>query len=672
MPPTLNPCVPPAAPAPGLNVNLRKLIVSALVLPLPVVAALVFFRREAADIWADRWTARGEATAAELSPEAVAGGQAIASLTLHPAALVGGESCTVTVTLRHPAPQGGAHLAVSAGGPAARAPKGVTIPAGATGANFKVVTEPVGGLTAVRLTVSREGQTEADTLTLMPRPRREWYAAPEGSAAGSGAKDSPWELATALAGGPGGDKVKPGDTLWLRGGRYAGAFTSTLEGRQDAPVIVRAAGGERVLIDRAGVGEAKQPALKVRGAWVWFWGLEVTNSHLDRSRQSPYSGRDEPWRGSGADLYAPHVKFINCVFHDNGHGIWDKQDMTEVHGCLFYYNGNNKREHAIYTGNSEGTKYITDNLVFAQGGYGILAHSDSPKSAQRGLHIEGNVCFNNGAITGDDQTTGNLQVGGVEGVPAERIVVKNNFVYAAPGAPASKSNGLRLGFEDRRNLDVRLLDNYLVARRPLRVWWWRRIECAGNTIIASGEACELLSPEGAEPPDYRWDYNTYLGAGGEPPSFVSNSKEYSFARWRQKVGLDANSRYAADAPAGGEGPRVFLRPNRYEAGRAHIVVFNRGAHERVAVDLGGLLSAGQQFEIRDAQNFHAAPVVRAVYDGGPVWLPLKLSETAAPVGRVEKAPLHTAPELAVFVLSPRGPSPASAPVRPPSGRKTFR
>lgn len=95
-----------------------------------------------------------------------------------------------------------------------------------------------------------------------------------------------------------------------------------------------------------------------------------------------------------------------------------------------------------------------------------------------------------------------------------------------------------------------------------------------------------------------------------------------------------------------------MRPNRYEAGRAHIVVFNRGARERIEVDLGGLLSKGRGFEIRDVQNFHGGPVLRAVYDGGPVSLLLKPGEVARPAGRVEKAPSHTAPELAVFILSP--------------------
>jgi hypothetical protein len=652
--------LPPAVQS--IDLSLRKLIALLLMLPLPVVAALLFIRHKSDEISADRWTAHGETVEAALTPESIAQGQAIASLTLHPATLVGGQPSHVNITLRYPAQRGGEKISINADNPAhVRLPASVTIQPGATNTSFKVETSTVTRPISIGLAFAHEGKTQSNTLMLLPRARREWYAATDGSAQGNGSQRSPWDLPTALAGGAGLNKIEPGDTLWLRGGRYTGTFTSTLTGRTDAPIIVRAAQDERVVLDRAGVGESKQPALKVRGASVWFWNLELTNSHPERSRNSPYTKTDEPWRGSGADVYAPHVKFINCVFHDNGHGIWDKQDMTEVHGCLFYYNGNNKREHALYVGNGEGTKFITDNVVFAQAGYGILAHSDSPKSTQRGLHIEGNACFANGAITGDDQTTGNIQVGGVSGVPAARIVVKNNFIYSPPDTPASKSNGLKLGYEDKHNVDLKLLDNYVVARRPLRVWWWQRVECAGNTIITDADACEVLTPEGFEPSSYFWDFNSYTTTSAQGASFISNAKTYSFPRWRERTGLDAHSQYLV--PHAGATvaipPRVFVRPNRYETGRAHVVVFNRGAVERVAVDLGGVLAQGQEFEIRDAQNFYGQAVARGVYDGSNVSLPLRLQDVAPPVGRVERAPAHTSPAFAVFVVLPR-PSPLKA------------
>src|ERR1700681_1092391 len=48
-------------------------------------------------------------------------------------------------------------------------------------------------------------------------PAAEFYVAPNGSASGDGSTARPWNLATGL-GQPA--SVHPGDTIWLRGGRY--------------------------------------------------------------------------------------------------------------------------------------------------------------------------------------------------------------------------------------------------------------------------------------------------------------------------------------------------------------------------------------------------------------------------------------------------------------------
>jgi hypothetical protein len=617
-------------------------IVFILALPVPVVAALLVFHLSGAGP-AGGGQAVGSGEARSLA--AIPGAQAVTSLTVSPAVAVGGGSSVATVTLRYPAEGAGAVVNLSTDGAAlAHAPKSVTVRAGQKSASFVVRTERVAAQKTAGLSASYGSASAIDRLTLMPPERPGWHVAPDGSARGRGTKDSPWDLASALAGRK---EIKPGDTVWLRGGRYTGAFVSALEGSAAAPVVVRAVPDERAIIDRAGVGEDKQPALKVKGAHVWFWGLEVTNSNADRSRKSPYGGRDEPWRGSGADVYAPDVKFINMVFHDNGHGVWDKQDGTEITGCLFFYNGNNKREHGLYVGNSVGTKYISDNVVFAQGGYGILAHSDSPKSAQRGLHIEGNVSFNNGALTLDDQTTGNIQVGGVEGVPAERVVLKNNYVYTSPGSAAAKNNGIRLGYEDRNNRDVKVLDNYIVSARPLRLWWWQSVEFLGNTIYSQGEALDVLMKPGAE---YRWDFNTYFSGRGRGLSFVRGDDSFDFPRWQEATRLDAHSQFVQGERLRPAGTAVFVRPNRYEAGRANVVVYNWELNDEVAVDLGAILPEGAAFEVRDAQNFFGEPVAAGAYDGRPLRLPMKLKQVAGPVGNVERQPSHTAPEFAVFVV----------------------
>src|SRR5262249_17737726 len=67
----------------------------------------------------------------------------------------------------------------------------------------------------------------------------DFYAAPNGTSAGNGSFEKPWDLATAL-GQPA--AVRPGATIWLRGGTYAAGrsgFVSSLTGAPGAPVVVR-------------------------------------------------------------------------------------------------------------------------------------------------------------------------------------------------------------------------------------------------------------------------------------------------------------------------------------------------------------------------------------------------------------------------------------------------
>ncbi len=612
-------------------------------LPVPVIAALVSLHWQNAG-FEDSFP--NDAAAERVLNPAPVGGQTITSFILSPTAITGGESSTGTVFLRYPAPAGGLSVSLRNTGNAT-VPEHVVVPEGKTSVSFPVATTQVNSLVSVDVSATCQNTTNSTALTVLPPEKRVWYVSPNGSSIGAGTAASPWDLPTALSHGTGAAQVKPGDRIWLRGGRYTGTFVSTLRGAPDAPIIVRAVPGERVIIDKAVVNSSKQPALKVKGSWVWFWGIEVMNSSVDRRRSSPYSGNDQPWRGSGVDVYAPNVKLINMIFHDNGHGIWDKQDMTEVHGSLFFYNGNNKREHALYIGNASGTKYITDNIVFAQGGYGILAHSDSDSSSQKGLHIEGNITFDNGILTADDQKTGNIQVGGVKGVSAQRILISNNYVYNTITNADNKNNGIRLGYEDMLNRDVKLLDNYVVSKTPVRLWWWEQVEFHGNRIYSDREAVDLKMPRGINSSGYRWDFNSYVSDAGGGLKFASDSGVLAFSQWRRVTGFDQNSQLVAARQSKVD---VFVRPNRYEARRAHIVIYNWASQDFVAVDLSSVMSPGSRFEIRDAQNFFGEPVLRGVYQGGPLQLPTRLSKMTAPIGNVERVPRHTAPEFLVFVV----------------------
>jgi hypothetical protein len=122
-----------------------------------------------------------------------------------------------------------------------------------------------------------------------------------------------------------------------------------------------------------------------------------------------------------------------------------------------------------------------------------------------------------------------------------------------------------------------------------------------------------------------------------------------FAEWQALTGLGTGDQATVAAPTE---PRIFVRPNRYESGRAHIVVFNWPRQAAVAVSLAGVLQAGDRYEIRNVQDIYGPPVVSGTFDGGAVIVPMSGVEPPAPIGRVapNRAP-RTGPEFDVFVVT---------------------
>jgi hypothetical protein len=103
---------------------------------------------------------------------------------------------------------------------------------------------------------------------------------------------------------------------------------------------------------------------------------------------------------------------------------------------------------------------------------------------------------------------------------------------------------------------------------------------------------------------------------------------------------------------------VFVRPNKYETGRAHIVIYNWSRLSSVAVDTALLrradgrpmLAPGDRYELRDAQNFFGEPVAAGTYQGETALLvPMTGLEAAQPVGASRHLP-HTGPDFGTFVL----------------------
>jgi hypothetical protein len=459
----------------------------------------------------------------------------------------------------------------------------------------------------------------------------EFHVSPAGTPGGDGSAARPWDLATALSGaGP----VRPGDTLWLRGGTYRGGFESRLNGTAERRVTVRQYPGERAILDADG---AKTAAIQVFGQWTTFRDFEITDSNPDRTRERPH----------GLFVRGPHTNVLNLVIHDCGVGIGFWSDCTgpaEIYGCIIYNNGwqgpGNDRGHghAIYTQNQEGTKRLVDNVMFNQFGFGIHAYGSS-RAFLRGFHIEGNAAFNNGALTRDRVMSNNILVGG--GSPAERITVIGNFTYTD-----KPSVSFRLGY-GARNKDLVARDNYIVGSSFVQLW--ENIVFTGNTLISPSWLLRLQVPEDGSPAGYAWDKNTALAAGDAPFQLVrgADTTGLGVSEWVGKTGLDANSSIRSQGPSG---VKVVVRPNQHEKGRAHIIVYNWDRKDSVPVDAGGLMKRGAAYELRDAQDYLGAPVLAGVYDGKPLRVPMSVREPAPPVGATGSKPLTTSPVFGVFVL----------------------
>ena len=468
----------------------------------------------------------------------------------------------------------------------------------------------------------------ASTTTTVSANRH--FVSPTGTSSGDGTAAKPWDLRTALS-HP--SRVRPGDTIYVRGGTYRGIYTSTLAGTSTAPIVVRAYAKERATIDATG---GTGTILKVNGPYAVFWGLEVMDSRRTSTTQ----------RGGGVELYGRGTKLVNSVVHDatgNGVGFWSSAIDGEVYGSIVYNNGyqtNRGSGHGIYSQNRDGVKRIVDNVVFNSYGFGLHIYGSSNASFI-GYHIEGNVFLNAGAISSGGAET-NVLIGG--GSPANNITFTRNVVYRSP----TLSNiAVRLGYQASPvwNENVTFTNNVLFDRgQSLVMTNWRRATVSSNTLagylLSTTSAPDLSVTRG-----YGWSGNTQV-ASSTAQAWSHGGTRYTWSNWKTKSGLGSTDRLVSSMST----PNVIVRPNRYEAGRANIVVVNWSGAGSVSADVSGVLRVGDAYEVRDAHNFYGPAVATGTYGGGSISLSLASRTPAAPIGGASRAPIATQKHLATFVL----------------------
>jgi hypothetical protein len=505
-------------------------------------------------------------------------------------------------------------------------------PAVATVSGSGLVTAIAAG--SATITATSEGKNGTSVITVPAPPTQPppvthagYYVAPTGSAGNTGQINSPWSLAHALSHPA---AVQPGDTIWLRGGTYkVGALSSTLTGTAASPIILRQYPGERASIDGHWT---------VKGGYTWFWGFESLNSTLTDPEYM------------GFNVLAPGIRLINLVIHDpagNGIGIWSEAPNGEVYGCLVYNTGRvgsqpTTHAHGIYFQNATGTKRLVDNIVFNN--YAHNFHGYTQGAALNNLYLEGNVSFNAGSYIGYGGRE--YLVGGY--APVQNLTFTGNYSYRADQLQNT------FGYPDGALNPTGSLftNNYLTG--VVQLFNFSGATFTGNTLVnAQWEAAWVGVPNSAALANFTWNSNTYRrpGAGdafatitGAPPGVVDVQ---SFAEWQSDNGFDANSDFQQAAPTG---QVIRVRPNQYEPGRANVIVYNWSGAATASVNLSNVLQPGDQFEVREVQNYFGTPAISGTYGGGAVALPMTAVTPPPPLGLTDFPALSTGTTFHVFVV----------------------
>jgi len=82
-----------------------------------------------------------------------------------------------------------------------------------------------------------------------------------------------------------------------------------------------------------------------------------------------------------------------------------------------------------------------------------------------------------------------------------------------------------------------------------------------------------------------------------------------------------------------------------------VVIYNPSEQGGVAVNLGGVLNAGDRFEVRNVQDLRGTPVTSGTYDGGMVNVPMGGVTPPTPIGLSSSQAPRTGPGFDVFIVT---------------------
>ena len=482
-------------------------------------------------------------------------------------------------------------------------------------------------------TVKAELQTNSKAVS--NQTGNVFFAAPNGTTSGNGSINNPWDLETAFSQPA---AVQPGDTVYLRGGTYKVpnkvlGFTSKLTGTLGNPIKMMSYPGEWAIIDgNISYSQIKNVTIiKIIGEYTWYMGFEITNSDtgnrkIDISGSNPTERRGEAILDQGFEN-----KIINTVIHDTGAGIssFSHGENGEYYGNSIYNVGWDApdRGHgdATYIQNNSDYKRLEENFLFNAFSRNSQMYGSSAAFCRNFTWI-GNVMFNGSMAWW--------------GPYLENLVVKENHFY---NQQFSLNPSIYL-----TNTDADVEDNYFMAGVTLGQFS-QNLTFKNNNIWnpGSGTILSIYTVDFWNPSKFTFDNNTYyknqqsLSNGQFKISYINKSRDFAFNKtiepqryasakkaWQEDVGLDTNSTYVTSAPSG---VKAFVRPNKYDSGRANIIVYNWNQANTVNVDVSSILHPGDTYELHNVQDYFG-DTTTGTYSGGQININMTNRTCAKPIG----------------------------------------
>ncbi len=483
-------------------------------------------------------------------------------------------------------------------------------------------------------------------LCYCPVLAEDWYVSPSGT--GNGTAGNPGSLLVAGFHTNWAASIAPGDTIYLKSGVYSNSLQAPQQlyngglwgdtnwnwsrwyvefsGSAGNYITWRSAPGEWAKIDGGWKFNTTQ------AAYHRFRDLEFYQS--SKANQTNATGIFQTNRLSlfSSDHTTVSNEFINCVIHDCGN-VWDGTAAgRSVRGCIIWYAGSTLLEHVIYS-----TAYeVHGNIIGWTSGQNMQGNSDFTT-------VSSNLMFAPGVSIRSPYRQISSHAG---------ANIWGNYFYG------QGNNNSGLHFDTPYGKFINVSNNVLNAVVP---FYFNdpasnaTVRITGNTAV--GQIGKMINRDDVSNlGTWLVNFNAYF-APTNSVYFDDNFTTKTFAQWQAAYGYDANSTSAnSTLPA----DSVMVVPNRDEAKRAHIGIYNWASNHNVSVSLSGVLVAGDSYRLYSAQNY-AGAIQTGTYNGTSISVPMT-NLTTAPIlygwsGIVDGTnysaltqPGVTSPQFAAFVL----------------------